>query len=210
MKKVSFIIAAALVMLFAGNAQAQLGVNIGYAPQTTTSVIGNSSSTSDMNGFFAGVNYNHVLSGNIGLSFGGQVRYNTKNEEAHVGTISGKWSHTQILVDVPVLLNFAIPMGSDARIALFAGPVFSYAIQGNSHFKATGSITGLSGETDNNWYGEHSNNSQFDLMGAAGAALEFKTFRIFGGYRMGFLDLDKSDNVKSTTSGIFIGLGYLL
>ena len=206
MKKVSLILAAAFVMLFASNAQAQLGVNIGYAPQTTTTVSGNSSSTSDLNGIFAGVNYNHILSGNIGVSFGGQVRYNFNTTSTSILSATETTKQTQILVDVPVLFNFAIPMGGDARIVLFAGPVFSYALKGNTNI----SENVLNTSTDFNWYGENSNNSQFDLMGAAGAALEFKTFRIFGGYRMGFLDLDKSDNVKSTTSGIFVGLGYLL
>ena len=206
MKKVTLIIAAAFVMLFANNAQAQLGVNIGYAPQTTTVTSGSSSSSSDMNGFFAGVNYNHILSGNIGVSFGGQVRYNTKTSSTSILSATTTTKETQLLVDVPVLFNFAIPMGSDARIALFAGPVFSYALKGNTNI----SENVLNTSTDHNWYGENSNNSQFDLMGAAGAALEFKTFRLFGGYRMGFLDLDKRDKVKSTTSGIFVGLGYLL
>ena len=206
MKKVTLIIAAALVMLFANNAQAQLGVNIGYAPQTTTVTSGSSSSSSDMNGFFAGVNYNHILSGNIGVSFGGQVRYNTKTSSTSILSATTTTKETQLLVDVPVLFNFAIPMGSDARIALFAGPVFSYVLKGNTNI----SENVLNTSTDYNWYGENSNNSQFDLMGAAGAALEFKTFRLFGGYRMGFLDLDKRDKVKSTTSGIFVGLGYLL
>ena len=206
MKKVTLIIAAAFVMLFANNAQAQLGVNIGYAPQTTTVTSGSSSSSSDMNGFFAGVNYNHILSGNIGVSFGGQVRYNTKTSSTSILSATTTTKETQLLVDVPVLFNFAIPMGSDARIALFAGPVFSYALKGNTNI----SENVLNTSTDYNWYGENSNNSQFDLMGAAGAALEFKTFRLFGGYRMGFLDLDKRDKVKSTTSGIFVGLGYLL
>ena len=206
MKKVTLIIAAAFVMLFANNAQAQLGVNIGYAPQTTTVTSGSSSSSSDMNGFFAGVNYNHILSGNIGVSFGGQVRYNTKTSSTSILSATTTTKETQLLVDVPVLFNFAIPMGSDARIALFAGPVFSYALKGNTNI----SENVLNTSTDYNWYGENSNNSQFDLLGAAGAALEFKTFRLFGGYRMGFLDLDKRDKVKSTTSGIFVGLGYLL
>ena len=206
MKKVTLIIAAAFVMLFANNAQAQLGVNIGYAPQTTTVTSGSSSSSSDMNGFFAGVNYNHILSGNIGVSFGGQVRYNTKTSSTSILSATTTTKETQLLVDVPVLFNFAIPMGSDARIALFAGPVFSYALKGNTNI----SENVLNTSTDHNWYGENSNNSQFDLMGAAGAALEFKTFRLFGGYRMGFLDLDKRDKVKSTTSGLFVGLGYLL
>ena len=206
MKKVSLILATAFVMLFASNAQAQLGVNIGYAPQTTTSVVGNNSSTSDMNGMFAGVNYNHVLSGNIGVSFGGQVRYNFKTTTTSILSATETTKQTQILVDVPVLFNFAIPLGSDARIALFAGPVFSYALKGNTNI----SENVLNTSTDFNWYGENSNNSQFDLMGAAGAALEFSTFRLFGGYRLGFLDLDKRNNVKTTTSGIFVGLGYLL
>ena len=206
MKKVTLIIAAALVMLFANNAQAQLGVNIGYAPQTTTTMSGNNSSTSDLNGFFAGVNYNHILSGNIGVSFGGQVRYNFKTTTNTILSATETTKQTQILVDVPVLLNFAIPLGSDARITLFAGPVFSYALKGNTNI----SENVLNTSTDYNWYGEKSNNSQFDLLGAAGVAFDFQTFRLFGGYRMGFLDLDKRDKVKSTTSGIFVGVGYLL
>ena len=206
MKKVSFIIAAAFVMLLAGNAQAQLGVNIGYAPQTTTVASGSNSSSSDMNGFFAGVNYNHVLSGNIGVSFGGQIRYNTKTTSSTILSATSTTKQTQLLVDVPVLFNFAIPMGSDARIALFVGPVFSYALNGNTNI----SETVLNTNTNVDWYGENSNNNQFDLMGAAGAALEFKTFRLFGGYRMGFADLDKREKVKTTTSGIFVGVGYML
>ena len=206
MKKVSFIIAAAFVMLLAGNAQAQLGVNIGYAPQTTTVASGSNSSSSDMNGFFAGVNYNHVLSGNIGVSFGGQIRYNTKITSSTILSATSTTKQTQLLVDVPVLFNFAIPMGSDARIALFVGPVFSYALKGNTNI----SENVLNTNTNVDWYGENSNNNQFDLMGAAGAALEFKTFRLFGGYRMGFADLDKREKVKTTTSGIFVGVGYML
>ena len=206
MKKVSFIIAAAFVMLLAGNAQAQLGVNIGYAPQTTTVASGSNSSSSDMNGFFAGVNYNHVLSGNIGVSFGGQIRYNTKTTSSTILSATSTTKQTQLLVDVPVLFNFAIPMGSDARIALFVGPVFSYALKGNTNI----SENVLNTNTNVDWYGENSNNNQFDLMGAVGAALEFKTFRLFGGYRMGFADLDKREKVKTTTSGIFVGVGYML
>ena len=206
MKKVSFIIAAAFVMLLAGNAQAQLGVNIGYAPQTTTVASGSNSSSSDMNGFFAGGNYNHVLSGNIGVSFGGQIRYNTKTTSSTILSATSTTKQTQLLVDVPVLFNFAIPMGSDARIALFVGPVFSYALKGNTNI----SENVLNTNTNVDWYGENSNNNQFDLMGAAGAALEFKTFRLFGGYRMGFADLDKREKVKTTTSGIFVGVGYML
>lgn len=206
MKRTISIIAVAAFLLLAGKTQAQsLGINLGYAPQTTTDFV-----VKDMTGFFAGVNYNHALSGNIGLSFGLQGRYNYKKEEGSVATLSGSLTHTQIQLDVPLLLNFAIPFGNNVRLAIFAGPVFSFALRGNTHSKGSGSITGITVEDDYNWYGEHSNYNQFDLMGAAGAALEIQQLRFFGGYRMGFLDLNKSDKAKATTSGLFVGLGYIL
>lgn len=202
MKKTFAIIAVVAAMFFAGNANAQtLGVNLGYAPQTTTNF-----TPGEMAGFFGGVNYNHVLSGNIGLSFGGQLRYNYKKTTNTVLSASQTTTHTQMLIDVPVLLNFAIPLGGNARLAVFAGPVLSYALNGNTNV----SENVLNTSNDYKWYGDNSNYKQFDLLGAVGAALEFQQFRLFGGYRMGLLDINKSEKTTSKTSGIFVGLGYLL
>ena len=202
MKKTFAIIAVVAAMFFAGNANAQtLGVNLGYAPQTTTNF-----TPGEMAGFFGGVNYNHVLSGNIGLSFGGQLRYNYKKTTNTVLSASQTTTHTQLLIDVPVLLNFAIPLGGNARLAVFAGPVLSYALNGNTNI----SENVLNTSNDYKWYGDNSNYKQFDLLGAVGAALEFQQFRLFGGYRMGLLNINKSEKTTSKTSGIFVGLGYLL
>ena len=202
MKKAISLIAIAAFLLLAGKTQAQgLGINIGFAPQSTTNF-----TPQEMNGFFAGVNYNHALSNNIGLSFGGQVRYNMKKSTTTVLPASETTTYTQILVDVPVLFNFAIPFGNDVRLAIFAGPVLSYALKGNTNI----SENVLNTSTDFNWYGEKSNYNQFDLLGAVGVSLRYQTFRLFGGYRMGLLDINKSDKVKSTTSGIFVGLGFVL
>lgn len=202
MKKTFAIIAVVAAMFFAGNANAQtLGINLGYAPQTTTNF-----TPGEMAGFFGGVNYNHVLSGNIGLSFGGQLRYNYKKTTNTVLSANQTTTHTQMLIDVPVLLNFAIPLGSNARLAVFAGPVLSYALNGNTNI----SENVLNTSSDYKWYGDHSNYKPFDLLGAVGAALEFQQFRLFGGYRMGLLDINKSEKTTSKTSGIFVGLGYLL
>ena len=202
MKKTFAIIAVVAAIFFAGNVNAQtLGVNLGYAPQTTTNF-----TPGEMAGFFGGVNYNHVLSGNIGLSFGGQLRYNYKKTTNTVLSASQTTTHTQMLIDVPVLLNFAIPLGGNARLAVFAGPVLSYALNGNTNV----SENVLNTSNDYKWYGDNSNYKQFDLLGAVGAALEFQQFRLFGGYRMGLLDINKSEKTTSKTSGIFVGLGYLL
>ena len=205
MKKVVLLFAAA-AFLFAGNAQAQLGINIGYAPQTTTSVSGNSTSTSDMPGFFADVNYNKELSTGLALSFGVQARYNTKTETNSLLSVTTTTKNTQFLIDVPILLNFGFNLGSEARLAIFAGPTFSYALSGNTNVKENV----LNTSTDYPWYGDNSNNKQFDILGTVGVSLDYKTVRLFGGYRLGLLDLNASDNIKSTTSGIFAGIGYLL
>lgn len=197
---------AAVAFLFAGNAQAQLGINIGYAPQTTTSVSGNSTSTSSMPGFFAGVNYNKELSTGLALSFGVQARYNTKTETSSLLSVTTTTKNTQFLIDVPVLLNFGFNLGSEARLAIFAGPTFSYALSGNTNIKENV----LNSSNDYPWYGDNSKNKQFDILGTVGVSLDYKTVRLFGGYRLGFLDLNASDNIKSTTSGIFAGIGYLL
>lgn len=61
-------------------------------------------------------------------------------------------------------------------------------------------------ENDYPMYDDNSNNERFDL----GLALQYTDFRLFGGYRVGLLDLNSSDNVNTKTSGLFVGLGYAL
>ena len=50
--------AVAACMLFAGKANAQLTLNVGYAPTTLTYTYGGNDTKMDMNGFFVGANYN--------------------------------------------------------------------------------------------------------------------------------------------------------
>lgn len=211
MKKVFSILAVAFAMMAFGNVLAQnLSVNIGYAPQTsntTTTVLGNDSHSSmDMTGFFAGVTYDSPITRNFGVTFGLQGRYNYKTITNTLLSATQTIKHTQILIDVPVLLNFGIQLGNEARLSVFAGPALSFALKGNTNT----SENVLNTSDDQPWYGEDSNSQQLDLMGAAGVAFQFRTLRLFGGYRMGLLDLDKRDNVKTTNSGMFVGLGYVL
>ncbi|MBR5092283.1 MAG: PorT family protein [Bacteroidales bacterium] len=220
MKKELTIIALAAAMLAAGTANAQLGINAGYAPVTITNATtsGNSTTTTtvDMDGFFAGVNYNLNLSGELGLSFGLQGHFNTKTSKGSADyiVISGndEATTTQVLLDVPVLANYSLALGSSAKLSLFAGPTISYALSGNTHVKSTTTLLGNTSttETDYDMYGDNSNSERLDLSATFGVALIYNDFRLFGGYRFGLLDLDQRDNVKSTTGGLFFGLGYAL
>ena len=45
----------------------------------------------------------------------------------------------------------------------------------------------------------------FALFG--GLFLEYKSFMLYGGYRLGLLDLDKMDNMTTKARGFFVGIG---
>lgn len=220
MKRTITIVACAAAMLFAGKANAQLGINIGYAPVTLSTATTNGNATtntsSEMDGFFAGVTYNYVIGKDLGVAFGLQGRYNTKTStgSANFVVVSGndKSTTTQLLIDVPVLFNYSLPLGGSAKLTAFAGPTFSYALYGNTHVTTTTTILGSSSttETDYAMYGDNSTNERLDITAAFGLKFQYSDFRLFGGYRLGLTDLNNNENVKTTSSGLFIGLGYNL
>lgn len=219
MKKTIAIVACAAAMLLAGKANAQLGVNVGYAPVTLTSAVTSGNTTtktsSEMDGFFAGVTYNTALSGDLGLAVGLQGRYNTKTStgSANFVVVSGsdKSTTTQFLLDIPVLFNYSLPLGS-LKLTAFAGPTFSYALYGNTHVTTTTTLLGNTSTSENDYdmYGDNSTNNRLDITAAFGLQLQSSNYRLFGGYRIGLTDLNTNDNVKTTSSGLFVGLGLNL
>ena len=219
MKKTIAFIAVVAALLATGTAKAQMTVNVGYAPVTLTNqtTVGNTTTTttSDMNGFFAGVTYNYNLNKGLGVALGLQGRYNIKTStgSANFVVISGndKSTTTQLLLDVPVLLNYGLDLGS-AKLVAFAGPTFSYALYGNTHVTTTTTILGASSTTESDYamYDDNSSNERLDISATVGLELQYSDFRLFGGYRVGLLDLNSNSNVKTTSSGLFVGLGFAL
>ena len=196
MKKVFAAMALVAALFIAGNVQAQT-IYAGYAPETFVS--GNSNS--NFQGFFVGFTQNFGLSKGVGVAAGAQFRMNTKSGDAFFGFGTGK--STQTLIDVPILFNYGIPVNRDITISPFVGPMVSLALTGSTHVD-----TMLGGGTYN-WYGDNSNWSRFNLYAVFGADAKFNKFNLFGGYRLGLLDLD-SGNSTLKTNGFFIGLGYTL
>ena len=213
MKKVFAFVAA--IALFAGIANAQLGVNVGYAPQTYTTTVtinGNSgTTTSNMTGIFAGVNYNVNLTGDLNVSLGVQYRLNSSSDESTLLGVTTKTSDNQNLVDVPILFNYGLNLSDDLKLSLFVGPTISYALSGTHTVNVSGTVGGLlDGETKTDWYGDNSNRKAFDLAGTVGVNVQYHNVRLFGGYNMGLLNLTKADNTTLKGSNWFIGLGYCL
>ena len=200
MKKVLAIVALVAAMFVAGKVQAQNMIYAGYAPESFVS--GNSSS--NYQGFFAGFTKNFGLAKGIGVAAGAQFRMNTKSESATVLGVTTTTKNNQFLVDVPILFNYGIGINRDITITPFVGPMVSLALAGNTKV-SIGSSTNTS-----DWYGDNSRLNRFNLYAVFGADLKFSQFNLFGGYRLGLLDLNSSDNVTMKTNGFFVGLGFTL
>ena len=200
MKKVFAIVALVAALFVAGNVQAQTTVNLGYAPESFVS----GSNTTNYQGFFAGFTQNFGLSKGIGVAAGAEVRMNTKTESATLLGVTTTTKDNQFLVDVPILFNYGIAVNRDLTISPFVGPMLSLALAGNTK-TSIGSST-----STYDWYGDNSNMSRFNLYAVFGANLKFNQFNLFGGYRMGLLDLNSNDNYTLKTNGLFVGLGFSL
>lgn len=204
MKKVFVFVALVAAMFVAGNVQAQSTIYAGYAPESFVS--GNTSS--NFQGFFAGFTKNFSLTKGIGVAAGAEFRMNTKSGEALFGLGTGK--STQALIDVPILFNYAIEINRDIAITPFVGPMVSLAVVGNTKTTA-GSHT----ETYK-WYGDNLipntfyPNNRFNLYAVFGADVKFSQFNLFGGYRLGLLDLNSKSNITIKANGFFVGLGFSL
>ena len=206
MKKVFAIVALIAAMFVAGNVQAQTTVYAGYAPETFYS----SNNSTNYQGCFVGFSQNVGIYQGISLSAGAQFRMNLKNTEDSNTLGSVKTKSSQYLIDVPVLLNYPICINRDLAVTPFVGPMASFALVGKTKTITHENILNTTSESTADWYGDNSNMSRFNLYAVFGANVGFSSFNLFGGYRLGLLDLNTSDNATLKTNGLFIGLGFTL
>lgn len=209
MKKIFAFVAA--TVLFAGMASAQLGIHVGYAPQTyltKATVAGTTlTDTTSMTGFFVGVDYNVNLTGDLNVSVGLQGRYNTKSEESTILGVSTKVASTQMLIDVPILFNYGLNLSDALKLSIFVGPTVNFALSG----KTTTTVGApLNTENESNWYDDNSDLKKLDVALTAGLALNFSDIKIFGGYNMGLMNLTGADNTTMKGTNFFVGVGYNL
>lgn len=213
MKKVFAILALVAAMFVAGNTQAQTTVNIGYSPETFK-VTYNNSTNYNYQGLHFGFLTNVKLVQELGIGAGAQVRMNMKQTKELGGTTTIK--DFQLLIDVPVLINYNININNNFAITPFVGPMVSFAAVGKTNTKVMAGNTQLS-NTDLSWYGEDGSYylngplKRFNLYAVFGGNVRFGGFNLYGGYRMGLLNILKStDSVTMKTNGFFVGLGFTL
>ena len=188
-------------LFVAGNVQAQSTVYATYSPESFIS--GNT--CTDYQGFSIGFTQNTALYKGFGVFVGAQFRMNMNSASKTMLGMTGTVKETQTIIDVPVLLNYKVKANHDLSIFPFAGPMLSLALTG-----VTKGTDPVFGGNKVNWYDDKSTQSRFNLYVVFGADVKYKNLNLFGGYRLGLLDLDKSDNATLKTNGLIIGLGYTL
>ena len=206
MKKALAIVALVAAMFLAGNVQAQSTVYATYAPETFVT----GSNSTNYQGFSIGFSQNFGLAKGIGVAAGAQFRLNNRNTQDSNTLGSIKTNTNQFVVDVPVLFNYSIGINSDLSVAPFVGPMLSLGLSYQTKTITHENILGTTSESTTDWYGDNSNMNRFNLYAVFGADVKFKQFNLFGGYRLGLIDLNKSDNASLKTNGFLVGLGYTL
>lgn len=194
MKKVISILAAAVLMLTATNAFAQMSVGAGYL--NATDKIENTST--NLNGFYAGVSYNIPISGGFAVAPG--LYYSA--------LFSGKDGYfvdtktTEQFANIPLNFNLNFELASDMTAFVYAGPTFQYGISS----KNSASAGSLNIDSDN-YKGDYYRKTNVLLGGGVG--MNVNAFQLTVGYDYGLMNLVDSDNVKRHKSYVKLGVAYL-
>lgn len=200
MKKILSLVAA--VMLFSAASMAQASFGVGYMNPTHISL-----SDSNLNGLYAGFDYNIHFTDNFGVAPGVFCSYGTKTDEYTGSLGSGKLTLTELYVGVPLNLNFSFKLAPDFALVLYAGPTFSYGIQSKS--KGDVKVLGIGGSTEGDLY-KNTNYKPLDVLVGGGVAFDYaEMFRISFGYNYGILDRDATDNGTFNRSYLHMGVAYL-
>ena len=208
MKKALFFVALATLLLQAVNVKAQLGFHAGYAPQNLIvkgpAVAERESVSTLYHGFFGGIHYNFDIVGDFGFAPAVQIRVNSANGN------DGQYETQdwQFVIDVPLMLNYDFDLGHDVSLGLLAGPMLSYGFSFTRKYK---DMTTHAADHAVNRYGDDLNYPElalrrFEIGAAGGLFVEYRGFMLFGGYRLGFNDLDKMDNSVTKARGFFVGI----
>ena len=210
MKKLFIIAAFMTAFLITEKAQAQLNLNVGYAPELMTTKTPTHDTTLFYHGICLGLNWTFNLSDNLSLTTGAQYRINLRNSVEHI-YLDTVFSHhitneRQTLIDVPITLNYDIAASEKITISPFVGPMLSWGITGETKEQW---LYPIGTESRHEWYGDNSVINRFNVYGVAGIKVSFYRFTLSLGGRYGFLELNKRNTGTSKKAyGFFASFGH--
>lgn len=216
MKKIYAILLTAVLLLVGTQAKAQLMLGGGYLNSNETTVHNSNSSVANLNGFYAGFGYNIPVVAGLGVAPGvyATMLFGASKEGGSLGPItsSGTVKYTEMAVNVPVNVNYAINLNRDTKIFLYAGPVFQYGISSKTETSGSTDVGGLftinSNGTTNNYEGDNPNRKPFNIYVGGGAGLQAGAMQIILGYDHSVTNISAKENTQISRSQIKVGFGF--
>ena len=227
MKKLFAIVLSAAALLMGTQAYAQLSVGAGWLNSTETETYKNNDpQKTNLNGFYAGAQYNINLVAGLGVAPGLYVSAlfgkETGSQGIVIGTVSGEEKYSEVALNVPVNVNYKFAIGRDFNVIVYAGPIFQYGLVSTTKVSASVSILGASGSGEasvNNYTGaikdnngnttnSDPNRNPFNIYLGGGAGIQAGNFQVILGYDHSLTNVSKVTDDTIGRSQIKLGVGY--
>ena len=206
MKKVYLIIAAA-VMFFAVEANAQIGIGVGYNMLNNVQKALDEDESGALNGFYVeatyDVNFLEKSWGELGIQPGLRFTYAGDHEAEEELGVKAKASENETYLDVPVLVKYSYDLDA-VKLSAFAGPVLSCGLSSVAKVSVDDNTTKASRYGDESVYG------RFDVKLGLGIGAAFMDkFNAKIGYNVGLLNryTGNLDDLSFRTGVFYVGVG---
>ena len=170
-----------------------LAVGAGYLSNDGKTKMGDVTHTETIGGFYVNADYNIALGEALGVAPGVAIDYLSKTKNDVKTTL--------INLDIPVMINYAIPVADIIKIVPFAGPTVQFGISGKAK----------AGDNTLDLYGDNQDNSRLQIYVGGGVAVEIaEILRAHVGYDLGLLNRYTGDgDITVKNNGLHFGVSYL-
>ena len=206
MKNVYLIIAAA-IMFFAVEANAQIGVGVGYNMLNNVQKALDEDESGALNGFYVeatyDINFLERSRGELGLQPGLRFSYAGNHESEEALGVKAKASENETYLDIPVLVKYSYDLDA-VKLSAFAGPVLSCGLSSVAKVSVNDNTTKASNYGDESVYG------RFDVKLGLGIGAAFMDkFNAKLGYNVGLLNryTGNLDDLTFRTGVFYVGVG---
>lgn len=212
MKKIITGIFAAALLLVSVESNAQLVTGAGYLYASEKT---GSDNAIPFHGFYLGASYNIPIVGGLGVApglYADMLFHNTSGSAGGTAaglTLSGRYR--ELMVNVPLNLNYGINVNSNVKLIAFAGPTFQFGIlssttiSGNVNLNLFGQSYNYSDSETYDYYKNDVRN-RFNIYLGGGIGLQIGDIMFTVGYDRNMMDFDKNDNTKTNRNVIKAGI----
>ncbi len=190
-----FILFVTLLTITATNAQG-FGVQAGFLQSTTRERIGSDSEFTRhprLNGFKAGVFYEHDFYKGLGLNYGlnysflaDQTPWSKPDAYGYCNTYKTQSQY----IDLPLQLQYKLSIAHELYLVFNVGPTFSYGLANTTTTLTKSTLSG-SRESFSDNYDNYF--QRFDVLLGANLGIQYKNYQLRGGYDWGMMNIFQTE-----------------